>query len=83
LAKAAPGIWFNEHLECDDGEIVFHHACKLEVELPMLVVNHRPLAPSSDARPRQVGGHRSRGTCVPLHVQLGPVALVTGVFATE
>ncbi|HEX5865753.1 MAG TPA: hypothetical protein VF014_16115, partial [Casimicrobiaceae bacterium] len=23
LAKAGPGIRFNEHLECDDGEIVF------------------------------------------------------------
>ena len=29
LAKAGPGIRFNEHLECDDGEIVFRHACKL------------------------------------------------------
>jgi bifunctional non-homologous end joining protein LigD len=32
LAKAAPGIRFNEHLECDDGEIVFRHACKLGLE---------------------------------------------------
>jgi hypothetical protein len=27
LAKAGLGIRFNEHLECDDGEIVFRHAC--------------------------------------------------------
>ena len=26
------GIWFNELLECDDGEIVFRHACKLGLE---------------------------------------------------
>jgi hypothetical protein len=32
LAKAGPGIRFNEHLECDDGEIVFRHACKLGLE---------------------------------------------------
>jgi len=29
LAKAAPGIRFNEHLEFDDGETVFHHACRM------------------------------------------------------
>jgi hypothetical protein len=32
LAKAGPGIRFNEHLECDDGEIVFRHACKVGLE---------------------------------------------------
>ena len=32
LAKAGPGIRFNEHLECDDGEIVFRHACKMGLE---------------------------------------------------
>jgi len=32
LAKAGRGIRFNEHLECDDGEIVFRHACKLGLE---------------------------------------------------
>ena len=32
LAKAAPGIRCNEHLECDDGEIVFRHACKMGLE---------------------------------------------------
>ena len=32
LAKAAPGIRFNEHLECDNREIVFRHACKLGLE---------------------------------------------------
>ena len=29
LAKAASVIRFNEHLESDDGETVFRHACKL------------------------------------------------------
>jgi bifunctional non-homologous end joining protein LigD len=32
LAKAIRGIRFNEHMECDDGEIVFRHACKLGLE---------------------------------------------------
>ena len=32
LAKAAVGIRFNEHMEFDDGEIVFYHACKLGLE---------------------------------------------------
>ena len=32
LAKAAPGLRFNEHLEHEDGEIVFRHACKLGLE---------------------------------------------------
>jgi bifunctional non-homologous end joining protein LigD len=31
LAKAGPGIRFNEHME-SDGEIVFRHACKLGLE---------------------------------------------------
>ncbi len=32
LVKAGPGIRFNEHLEYDDGETVFRHACKLGLE---------------------------------------------------
>ena len=32
LTKAGAGIRFNEHLECDDGEIVFRHACKMGLE---------------------------------------------------
>jgi ATP-dependent DNA ligase len=32
LAKAAPGLRFNEHIEHDDGEMVFRHACKLGLE---------------------------------------------------
>jgi bifunctional non-homologous end joining protein LigD len=31
LAKAGPGIRFNEHME-GDGEVVFRHACKLGLE---------------------------------------------------
>jgi hypothetical protein len=29
IAKADPGIRFDEHLEFDDGDTVFRHACKL------------------------------------------------------
>jgi bifunctional non-homologous end joining protein LigD len=32
LAKAAVGVRFNEHLEFDDGEAVFNHACKMGLE---------------------------------------------------
>jgi bifunctional non-homologous end joining protein LigD len=32
LAKAGPGLRFNEHIEHDDGETVFRHACKLGLE---------------------------------------------------
>jgi bifunctional non-homologous end joining protein LigD len=32
LAKAASGLRLNEHLEHDDGELVFRHACKLGLE---------------------------------------------------
>jgi ATP-dependent DNA ligase len=31
LARATPGLRFDEHLD-DDGPIVFHHACKLGLE---------------------------------------------------
>ena len=32
LAKAGAGIRFNGHMECDDGEIVFRHACKMGLQ---------------------------------------------------
>ena len=32
LAKAGSGLRLNEHLEHDDGEVVFRHACKLGLE---------------------------------------------------
>jgi bifunctional non-homologous end joining protein LigD len=32
LAKAGPGLRLNEHIEHDDGEMVFRHACKLGLE---------------------------------------------------
>jgi ATP-dependent DNA ligase len=32
LAKAASGLRLNEHLEHEDGELVFRHACKLGLE---------------------------------------------------
>ncbi len=32
LSRAAAGIRLNEHLEHDDGPLVFHHACKLGLE---------------------------------------------------
>jgi bifunctional non-homologous end joining protein LigD len=32
LARTAPGIRFNEHLDEEDGPLVFEHACKLGLE---------------------------------------------------
>ena len=32
LARAAPGLRLNEHLEEQDGPLVFAHACKLGLE---------------------------------------------------
>ena len=32
LARAAPGLRLNEHMEEEDGPLVFHHACKLGPE---------------------------------------------------
>jgi bifunctional non-homologous end joining protein LigD len=32
LAKAGPGLRLNEHLEHEDGETVFRHACKLGLD---------------------------------------------------
>jgi len=32
LARGEPGIRFNEHLDEEDGPLVFHHACKLGLE---------------------------------------------------
>ena len=32
LTKAGPSLRFNEHIEHDDGELVFRHACKMGLE---------------------------------------------------
>ena len=32
VVKANAGIRFNDHMECDDGEIVFRHACQMGLE---------------------------------------------------
>jgi hypothetical protein len=32
LVKVSPGIRLNEHIQHEDGEIVFHYACKLGLE---------------------------------------------------
>ena len=45
LAKAAPGLRFNEHLEHDDGVLVFRHACKLGLEGIVSKRKDCPIAP--------------------------------------
>jgi hypothetical protein len=32
LARAAPGLHFNGHLDHEDGPLVFAHSCKLGLE---------------------------------------------------
>jgi bifunctional non-homologous end joining protein LigD len=49
LAKAWPGIRFNEHME-GDGETVFRHACKLGLEG---IVSKRKGSPYAAAHPAQ------------------------------
>jgi bifunctional non-homologous end joining protein LigD len=48
LARAAPGLRFNEHLD-EDGPLVFHHACKLGLEG---IVSKRRDSPYSSGRSR-------------------------------
>ena len=49
LARAAPGLRFNEHLVEEDGPLVFHHACKLGLEG---IVSKRRDSPYSSGRSR-------------------------------
>ena len=49
LAKAGPGIRFNQHLECDDGGTVFRHACQLGLEG---IVSKRKDSPYRSGRSR-------------------------------
>jgi bifunctional non-homologous end joining protein LigD len=49
LSRAAPGIRFNEHLDEEDGPLVFEHACKLGLEG---IVSKRRDSPYSSGRSR-------------------------------
>jgi len=49
LAQAAPAIQFNEHLDEEDGPLVFEHACKLGFEG---IVSKRRDSPYSSGRSR-------------------------------
>jgi hypothetical protein len=49
LARAAPGLRFNEHLDEEDGPLVFAHACKLGLEG---IVSKRRDSPYSSGRSR-------------------------------
>jgi ATP-dependent DNA ligase len=48
LARAAPGLRFNEHLD-EDGPLVFEHACKLGLEG---IVSKRRDSPYASGRSR-------------------------------
>ena len=52
LARGAPGIRFNEHLDEEDGPLVFHHACKLGLE--GIVSKRRDLVYSSGRSPHWI-----------------------------
>ena len=47
LARATPGLRFNEHLDEEDGPLVFAHACKLGLEG---IVSKRRDSPYSSGR---------------------------------
>jgi bifunctional non-homologous end joining protein LigD len=49
LARAAAGLRFNEHLDHEDGLLVFHHACKLGLEG---IVSKRRDSPYNSGRSR-------------------------------
>jgi ATP-dependent DNA ligase len=49
LARASPGLQFNEHLVEEDGPLVFRHACKLGLEG---IVSKRRDSPYSSGRSR-------------------------------
>ena len=51
LAKAGPGIRFNEHLDYDDGAAVFQHACKMGSRASSRSARTRSTAPAA----RQTG----------------------------
>ena len=74
LAKARVGIRFNEHLEFDDGEAVFNHACRMGLEGIVskrkdLAISLRPLAGlAQDEEPGMRGGEAGGGR------GLGPIA---------
>jgi bifunctional non-homologous end joining protein LigD len=44
VARAGHGVWFNDHIEEEDGETVFRHACKLGLEGSSLSARTRPTA---------------------------------------
>ena len=76
LAKAGPGLRLNEHLEHEDGEVVFRHACKLGLEgivqAQGLALPLRSLARlAQDEEPRRAGCEASSGG------RLGPRAMAT------
>jgi bifunctional non-homologous end joining protein LigD len=58
LAKAGSGFQFNEHMECEEGDEVFRHACKLGLEG---IVSKRKVPATAAAVPRtgrEAGGGR-------------------------
>jgi bifunctional non-homologous end joining protein LigD len=76
LAKAAPGLRLNEHLEHEDGEVVFRHACKTGLEG---IVSKRKASPYRSGRsPDWLKSKNMRGSAARGGRGLGQGALVTG-----
>jgi hypothetical protein len=56
LARAAPALRLNEHLNEEDGPLVFQHACKLGLEgIVSKRKDSRPNAPAVRRKPRRIG----------------------------
>jgi bifunctional non-homologous end joining protein LigD len=62
LARAAPGIRFNEHLDEEDGPLVFEHACKLGLE--GIVSKRRDSHYSSGRSPNWIKSKNPNGPAV-------------------
>ena len=45
VAKAGPGVRFNEHLECDDGGIVYRSIDELQADLDMWIREYNEQRP--------------------------------------
>jgi bifunctional non-homologous end joining protein LigD len=57
LAKAAPSLRLNEHIEADDGPTVLEHACKMGLEG---IVSKRKTSPYRSGRSLDTIGSRAR-----------------------
>jgi bifunctional non-homologous end joining protein LigD len=71
LARATPGLRFNEHLDVEDGPLVFAHACKLGLE--GIVSKRKDSRYISGRTPHWI---KSKNPAAPAVTREGPTAAV-------